>query len=268
MNFPKSELYNDVAEYFQKSGFTILVYDPRGVGASDGLAGEINPAKQTEDIHDAITYFKTVPSVDQKRIALWGYSLGAAESLAAAAVDRRTKLVVAVCPSANPWHATDKEQRDRVLSRVMRDRESQMRGNAPFELPFVGQSAGNSIFNIRTLRGMAELSYEAVESGLAAVQGFRNAITVQTMLYMASWNILELMPTISPTAVLMITANEEEIQRVKQGSKDIYEALGEPKQLHIEPARGHLDILTNDDRFLPIMEVQLKFLQKHLGDSS
>jgi pimeloyl-ACP methyl ester carboxylesterase len=267
MNFPKSELYNDVAEWFQREGFTAMVYDPRGVGASDGSPrNEINPAKQTEDIHDAVTFLKSLPAVDPKRIAVWGYSLGAAESLAAAAVDPRIKLVVAICPSGNPWGHQQKDERNRVLARVMRDRESRLRGNSPFEVPFIGESEA-SIFNIRVLRGrMSEQPYEAVRTGLAAVDGYRNVITVQTLLHMASWNIMELMPMISPTPVFLILADEEEIQRVKQGGREIYEALGEPKQLHVEPDRGHLDILTNDERFPAIMKRQVDYLMKYFGE--
>lgn len=44
----------EIAEYFQKAGFTVLTYDPRSIGQSDGTPGnEIDPAKNREDYHDA-----------------------------------------------------------------------------------------------------------------------------------------------------------------------------------------------------------------------
>lgn len=267
MNFPRSELYNDVAAWFQREGFTALVYDPRCVGASDGEPhNEINPAKQTEDIHDAISYFKSLPTVDPKRIVLWGYSLGAAEALAAASADPRIKVVVAICPSANPWDPGKREERNRALLRIMRDRESQLRGNPPFMMRFVGEAEG-SVFNIRTLKNSAtNKPYELVQNALETVPGFRNQVTAQTLLYMGTWHIMPLLPMISPTPVLVVSAEYEEMDKVKQGAGDIFAALEEPKEKYVEMGRGHFDILTNDERFEGIMKRQMNYIKRQIGE--
>lgn len=259
-------MYIDVAQCFQKAGITALVYDPRGVGTSEGEPrGEIDPAKQTQDFLDAITFIKTKSIVDPRRIALWGYSLSAAEVLAAAAVDKRVKAVVAVCPASNPFDPQDPTRRRRILVQAIRDRESRARGNPPFELPYIGESE-DSIFNFRFVRGMTKLPYEAVMSGLAAIPNFRNLITVQTFLNLAMWEIQHLLPLVSPIPVLQLQAEQEELQHIAEGYENIYNALGEPKERHIEADRGHMDILTNDERFPAIMKLQVDFILKHLED--
>jgi fermentation-respiration switch protein FrsA (DUF1100 family) len=86
------------AAIFAANGYTALVFDHRGLGASGGEPGRVLPAEQVEDIRDAITFLSGLPSVDPDRIVLWGTGSGGANAISAAAVDRRAKAVVAQVP--------------------------------------------------------------------------------------------------------------------------------------------------------------------------
>ena len=266
LNFPKNQLYASVAESFQRAGYTTLVYDPRGVGTSDGQPrGDISPVKQTEDYHDAVTFMKSQRTVDGKKIALWGYSLSAAEALAAAALDRRVKLVMAICPAV-PFDMEHAAKRSRFLSQAMRDRESRARGNPPLCLPFIGDSDDGPLFNYRRFRGMADAEYDAVQDGLAAIPHFRNEITIQTFYNMIAWSFHHQLPLVSPTPVLQINAGEEELPYLKKEYDIIFDKLQSPKQLHVEPDSGHMDILIGDEKFAALMKVQIAFVEKYFGD--
>jgi alpha/beta superfamily hydrolase len=85
---------------FQAAGITALLFDPRGVGRSDGTPrNNINPFQQVDDLSDALAYLSSCSSVDPRLgVGLWGFSLGAAIAMATGAVDPRAKFVVAVCP--------------------------------------------------------------------------------------------------------------------------------------------------------------------------
>lgn len=88
-----------VAERFQTASIASLVFDHRHFGASDGLPRqEANPTRQSEDYHEAVTFLTNTPEVDASKIAAWGYSLSGGYAIKAAAVDRRIKAVVSVCP--------------------------------------------------------------------------------------------------------------------------------------------------------------------------
>ncbi|TVY87035.1 Polyketide transferase [Lachnellula willkommii] len=55
-NFTKEMFVAEIAEYFQKAGFTTLTYDPRLIGESEGSPrNEMDPVKNAEDYHDALT---------------------------------------------------------------------------------------------------------------------------------------------------------------------------------------------------------------------
>jgi alpha/beta superfamily hydrolase len=71
----KETIINDVAEYYFSKGFTVLSYDPRSIGQSDGQPrNESNPMKMMEDYMDALTFLKAQDNVDPTKIAYWGYS--------------------------------------------------------------------------------------------------------------------------------------------------------------------------------------------------
>ncbi|KAM3420750.1 hypothetical protein BST61_g3998 [Cercospora zeina] len=98
-NMTKETIVADVAEYFFAAGFTMLSFDPRTIGKSDGSPrNECNPVRNMEDYHDALTYLKSNPMVDPTRIAFWGYSFSGMVALCATAVEKRAKAVVAVAP--------------------------------------------------------------------------------------------------------------------------------------------------------------------------
>lgn len=55
-NYPKELILNPVAAWFQHHGLTVLVYDPRTVGESDGEPrSDLDQRKLIEDMHDAVT---------------------------------------------------------------------------------------------------------------------------------------------------------------------------------------------------------------------
>jgi pimeloyl-ACP methyl ester carboxylesterase len=88
------------AEAFFHAGFSVLLYDHRNFGISDGEPRhEINKWVQTRGYHDALTYALGLPGVDGSRLAVWGDSMSGAEALIIASIDERIRAVVAQVPA-------------------------------------------------------------------------------------------------------------------------------------------------------------------------
>ena len=91
---------DDYAVSFQAAlpALSILVYDHRGLGASDTGTGQIRceivPAEQISDMQDAITYAQMRQEVDPKKIGVWGTSYSGGHVLYVGAVDKRVKAVI------------------------------------------------------------------------------------------------------------------------------------------------------------------------------
>lgn len=89
----------DFAAAFADAGFAALTFDYRHLGVSGGEPrGLVDSGRQREDVRNALTYLRSRADIDDRRVALWGTSLGGAHVLAVAADDHRLAAVVANVP--------------------------------------------------------------------------------------------------------------------------------------------------------------------------
>ncbi|RFU28989.1 hypothetical protein B7463_g7333, partial [Scytalidium lignicola] len=247
----------EVAEAFQQAGITALIYDPRSTGLSDGTPRqELDPVKQAEDYSDALSFLTGLPTVDPERIAFWGFSFAGMVCLTAAALDKRAKRVIAVCPLTD---FTFGGKKSKVLAKAMQDRESQVKGNPPFMLPVLTEKGENPAgFGV----GTAAEDFRIILNAEKAAPNYRNSTTMQTYYKIAAWQPFGLMPLVSPTSVLLLTGEDDKIS-LAEDQKKLLEHMSEPKKFHIEPGRGHMDILSGES-FPRLMKMQVDFLKEAL----
>jgi pimeloyl-ACP methyl ester carboxylesterase len=249
----------EVAEYFQAAGITALTYDPRTLGLSDGTPrNDLDPVKQAEDYHDALSFLKDHPLVDPERIIYWGFSFAGMVSLTAAALDKRAKLVIAVCPLTNFEFPRDKWPK--VLEKALQDRESQRRGNPPFYIPVLTEKGENPAgFGI----GTAKEDFNLILNAKTLAPNYENRTTIQTYYRIAAWQPFGLMPFIAPTPVLLITPENDQISLAENQTK-LFKTFTGPKEQHVVKDKGHMDILSGED-FPRVMGVMIDFIRKHVG---
>ena len=245
----------DAARHFQQAGITALVYDPRSTGQSDGVPrNNIDPAKQTEDYSDALTFLSGLPTVDRNQMGIWGMSLAGAISLSAASLDKRAKLVIAVCPLIEYRYTA--ATLPKVLAKCMQDRESQVQGNAPFYLPMVTETGENPAgFGV----GIQDEHYAKLadaSQGLAPM--YANRTTIQSYYRMMMWQPLALWQHLDSTPVMFVVP---ELDRLC--SPDIqlhcFRTLPGPKSSHIVIGKGHMNVLEGE-HFAALMRLQVDFV--------
>lgn len=101
------------APFLHQAGYTLLLFDPRGTGESDGKLYAFG-AYQPEDIHAAVGYLEMK---GYKQIGLFGHSNGATAALIAAS---ELKLpVVADSPFANLRLAAKSAERQDLLLQLL-----------------------------------------------------------------------------------------------------------------------------------------------------
>ena len=87
------------AQAFAAAGFSALTFDYRNFGESDGAPRQlICIQEQHEDIKAAVRFARSQSSIDPKRVALLGTSLGGGHVIAVAANDPEIAAVVAQVP--------------------------------------------------------------------------------------------------------------------------------------------------------------------------
>lgn len=87
------------AEKFADAGLAVLLFDYRNFGDSDGEPRFlVDPARHVEDWQQAVAYARSLPEVDNDRIALWGSSFSGGHVITIAAEDPDIKALVAQVP--------------------------------------------------------------------------------------------------------------------------------------------------------------------------
>lgn len=79
---------NDDARRFARGEFRVAIKRTRLI-----------PAKQVEDIRNAISYLQGEPGVDRERIGVWGSSFAGGNAIVVAAMDARVKAIAMQAPS-------------------------------------------------------------------------------------------------------------------------------------------------------------------------
>jgi dipeptidyl aminopeptidase/acylaminoacyl peptidase len=96
-----ANLYVRYHEALTEAGFGVLIFDYRGFGDSGG-ARELSPARQLQDLRNAVTYLQTREDVDPDAIGCFGTGgTGGGNAVLLAAADPRVGAVVSQVPVAD-----------------------------------------------------------------------------------------------------------------------------------------------------------------------
>jgi len=86
-------------QHFAAAGIATLAFDYRNTGASDGEPRQhISVRKQCDDVVAALDHLKSTPHIDNRRIGLWGTSLGGMNVVRVAAARDDVAVAVVQCP--------------------------------------------------------------------------------------------------------------------------------------------------------------------------
>jgi dienelactone hydrolase len=97
-------IFVDTAHALAEAGYSVLRFDKRGIGKSEGLYSTYTQSEEISDLLCAINFLKSLPEVDKSRIALLGHSEGGfyAAYLASADKDIRACIIMSALSSLSP----------------------------------------------------------------------------------------------------------------------------------------------------------------------
>ncbi|KAJ5474718.1 hypothetical protein N7475_004284 [Penicillium sp. IBT 31633x] len=231
-NSPKEIFVDGVAAWFGRNGVTALVYDARTLGLSDGLPrNDLDPQKIAEDNHDAVTFLQDEGWVDPNRIAIWGFFWSSGIALEAAAFDKRVAAVIA----------------QGLMPDCRRSGQSAS-WQPPEYIPLLNDKGEHLMF----FKYLAELTSEQKQTLPAWVHAakkhaptFKDSMTVQSFYRHAKWKPMHLFASVSPTPVMILTPENDEIVPPEL-QRSIFDSFqSEQKRFEIVKGRGHMNFLAN-----------------------
>lgn len=129
------------AAAFADAGLASVVFDHRGVGASEGLRWDVDPEAQVADYGAVLTWAEGRAGTDRDRLGVWGTSFSGGHALVAAATDDRVRATVAQVPtisgSENTRRRHDDDSMAALRERFAAEREALARGESPTYVPIV-----------------------------------------------------------------------------------------------------------------------------------
>ncbi|WP_158930065.1 alpha/beta fold hydrolase [Acidisphaera sp. S103] len=265
----KEHYIHDHARKFRDSGVSVLVYDHRGYGSSDGgPRHETNPLQQAEDYHDAISAAMRLPGVNAARIAIWGIGHSGGAAMIAAANEPRIKAVILNMPFQSGSYDAGNFPPG-LLGRVWGDRKIQTASGNPE--PAYVQLWPVSLANARGEEGertflTGEVVWEFISGALkrsqAAGTPWENKFTLQSFYHLSSVEPRLFVPRISPEKLLYVAAAEDPVT----GSLEAHRAVFATAQQGAEFAvvRPHHLGTYFGEAFDEAMAVQVEFLKRKI----
>lgn len=222
------------AEAFAAAGLASLVFDYRGLGASDGTPRQdLDPHAQITDYRNALSWVRARPEIDPARIGVWGTSYSGANVLMVAALDRRVRAVVAQVPLIDGWETFGRMSgvavRDALVAALIDERERLYAGGSPQMMPVVAPENGPA-----ALPG--DESWQWFQSHASQATTWRNEITLRSLERLLEYSPLRWIDRIAPTPLLVIAAEHDFIPI--DLTREAFARAGEPKKLVVLPA-GH-----------------------------
>jgi uncharacterized protein len=236
------------AQNLAERGFVALAFDPSYNGYSGGETRHLSsPDVFVEDFHAAVDYLGTRPFVDRDRIGAVGMCGSGGFLLSAAQVDPRLKAVATsvmydisrVVQEGFKGSPLTDEARAALLDQIAEQRYAEFEGQAPL-LPPRGAPIGFDENTDAIGREFGEF--------YSTPRGYHpNAVTQFTMTSLMpflNFPLITQLAKVSPRPILFITG---ETAHSRYFSEDAYELAAEPKELHIVPGAGHVDLYDRTD---------------------
>ena len=232
------------------------------MGSSDGTPrDELDPDKQAQDVHDAVTFLLQQPGVDANRVGVFGYSYSALHAVRAGALDRRIRAVVSLSSLlSGDWllrlAGGDREAADRI---VWEDRAARLAGREePRYFPMIPTDEDGKENAIFPMPNAIEF-YGRMRRTKSPEWG--NKVTVQSQAMIRSCDVHPYLPLLAPTPLLMLADQESLESGIYQKA---FEIAVEPKQWGTYPG-GHFDGLQGEG-FEIVVQTSVGFFKKWLGN--
>ncbi|KUO09842.1 alpha/beta hydrolase [Streptomyces sp. DSM 15324] len=229
-----------MAQGFTDAGLACLIYDHRCTGYSDGEPRQLfDPWQQCRDLRHVITHLTLRDDIDAGRIGLWGISIGGANSLFTAAMDRRVAAVVSLIPPVSGWSARKLQPTGTMAeldALIPDDRQAQLRGETAATLRLHGRPEPG-----RPVMFSDEEGLEFVENMIQGLPSFSNEITVSTLDHLFEMEVRAYAERIT-APLLMILASKDTVAPAEE-AREMFARVPEPKEL-IEYEGQHYEILS------------------------
>ncbi|TLP71902.1 alpha/beta hydrolase [Maribacter sp. ACAM166] len=250
------------AEEFCKAGFTVLLYDHRNFGISEGTPRqELNYWVQCRGYIDAINFAYTLSTIDNNKITLWGDSISSAEALTVAAVDERAKAIIGQVPAFGdvqvPFEKSD-EMMKSIKGLLLNEHLEDLEREETSTMAVVSPNQDNMNSALKELTAYRWF----IEYGGRFDTKWQNSVSFSTFKNAPKNYHRGIAATLIKAPILLVVAKNDEMEGASARiAKSVFEKISQPKKL-VYLDGGHFGLLEYpSDLFNEASKAQVDFLK-------
>ena len=252
------------AEEFQKAGFSVLLYDHRNLGISDGKPRqEINFWVQSRGYIDAIDFLFTRTEIDTTRIAVWGASLSSREAFLVGTTDSRVNAVIAMIPAFGeevPIKDTADHSYSFAKETLLKDDIMSLPHMTTDQMPIV------STDQMGTPSALSDLTAFNwfIEYGGRFGTNWKNLVSFSNIEVPDDFDIIQLTKHLKAPILMIVATNDEMNGANPKVTKYVFDKITKPK-VWVDIDGGHFGLLYYPSPlFDKSSKAQIDFLIKYL----
>lgn len=242
MTSVKEETLPHYAVPLAEAGYTVLAFDNRNFGESEGQPRQhLDTGQQVEDLKNAVSYLLTREDIEPDRLGLACVCMGAGYALAVAAMDLRVKALAIV---AGAYNLTDtyceflgKEGFAAYLQNLNEARRRQYESG---EVQYMPAIAGPPDFAPSAMPVQEAYEYYSRAKATEA-PNWENRLTVASMEHVVGWNVVARAHLVAPRPLLVIHGTTDVLLPPRY-AQEVYDRAGDPKELHWIETSNHVEL--------------------------
>jgi uncharacterized protein len=263
MTSVKEETLPNYARRLAGSGYTVLTFDHRNFGESEGLPRQhFNTYEQVEDLKNAISYMLTRHDIEPTQLGLCCVCMGAGYGLEVAAFDKRVQAVALIAGGYNTgsplWESQSEKDFTEYLINLNTARQKQYETD---EVQYIPVIAGPP--NYAPAAMPAKEPYEFYSRAASEVApNWVNRLTIESLEYVLAWNVVEKANLISKP-LLIVHGTVDELLPPKY-AQDVYDRAKEPKELFWIETHNHIELYDQEPYVSKAVNKAIKWFDHYL----
>lgn len=254
------------AEGLVAAGCAVLMFDYRGMGASEGHPRQhIDPWRQIEDYRNAISYAETLQEIDAERIGIWGISYAGGHVLITGAIDSRVKCIISNIPVVDGYenmrrvHGTTRF--NDLQEALLRDRRARAKGEPSARFPFS---------SLEPHKELSTWPFPLIHKVFHDIKAREAPLhehwsTTESTELLLGYTVFPYTRRITNTPVLMVVAEGDEITLWDLEIEAFHSISSPKKELAVIPKVSHMSLYSQKTHLQTAGEAAAAFVKKHLS---